>query len=204
MPEETQNKSNKEENVELKAQVEALLFVSPSAASVNQIAEAIETTPREVAKIISSLEKDYLNRGIKILNNKGKYSLTSSPDHAEIVERFLHLEASTRLSTPAMETLAIVAYQQPITRPKIDAIRGVNSDSVIRTLISKGLIEEAGRSEGPGRPILYTTTPEFLQYFGLSSIEKLPSLKLPDEREIQPEPSPEQKALPFDGIGLKE
>lgn len=204
MHEETQNNSNKEDNIELKAQVEALLFVSPTAASVNQIAEAIEITPREVTKIIASLEEDFKCRGIKIQNNKGKYSLTSSPDHAETVERFLHLEASSRLSTPAMETLAIVAYQQPITRPKIDAIRGVNSDSVIRTLLSKGLIEEAGRSEGPGRPILYTITPEFLQYFGLSSLDELPSLKLPDESEIQPAPSPEQKELPFDGIGLKE
>jgi segregation and condensation protein B len=88
------------------------------------------------------------------------------------------LEATTRLSNAALETLSIVAYQQPITRPQIDSVRGVNSDSSLRSLLTHGLVEEAGRADGPGRPILYATTPEFLQQFGLSKIEELPALNL--------------------------
>jgi segregation and condensation protein B len=97
------------------------------------------------------------------------------------VERFLGLEATTRLSRAALETLAIIAYQQPVTRPVVDSVRGVNSDGVIKSLLSKGLLQEVGRSEGPGRPILFGTTPEFLQHFGLNSLSELPSLNLPEE-----------------------
>mgnify|MGYP000878535240 FL=1 len=90
--------------------------------------------------------------------------------------KYLGIETTSRLSRAALETLAIIAYRQPITRPGIDAIRGVNSDGVLKSLLSKGLIEEIGRTEGPGRPILYGITEEFLQYFGLGSINELPEL----------------------------
>jgi segregation and condensation protein B len=106
----------------------------------------------------------------------GKVQLTSAPETAPIVERFLGLEATSRLSRAALETLAIIAYQQPVTRPEIDAIRGVNSDGVLKSLLSKGLIQEAGRAERAGRPILYQTTSDFLGYFGLSSLNELPPL----------------------------
>ena len=99
----------------------------------------------------------------------------------ELIERFLGLEATTHLSRAALETLAIIAYQQPVTRPQIDSIRGVNSDSMMKSLLSKGLILESGRADGPGRPILYSTTPEFLQHFGLNSILEMPSLAKPEE-----------------------
>ena len=89
----------------------------------------------------------------------------------------LELETTSTLSQAALETLSIIAYQQPITRPQIDSIRGVNSDGVLRTLLNKGLIDDVGRAEGPGRPILYSTTTEFLKYFGLSSYEELPPLE---------------------------
>ena len=89
------------------------------------------------------------------------------------------LAAATPLSRAALEALAIVAYQQPVTRPQIEAVRGVNSDSVIKNLLTKGLIEESGRAEGPGRPVLYSTTPEFMQHFGLTSLAELPPLSLP-------------------------
>jgi segregation and condensation protein B len=94
------------------------------------------------------------------------------------VERFLGLEATSRLSRAALETLAIIAYQQPVTRPSVDAVRGVNSDGVMKSLLSKGLIQEIGRTEGPGRPILYGTTPDFLQHFGLNTLGELPPLNL--------------------------
>ena len=89
----------------------------------------------------------------------------------------------SRLSRAALEALAIVAYQQPVTRPGVDAVRGVNSDGVIKSLLSKGLLQEAGRAEGPGRPILYGTTPQFLQHFGLNSLSELPLLNLPNPSE---------------------
>ncbi len=92
----------------------------------------------------------------------------------------LELETTSTLSQAALETLSIVAYQQPITRPQIDSIRGVNSDGVLRTLLNKGLVDDVGRAEGPGRPILYSTTTEFLKHFGLSSYEELPPLDFED------------------------
>jgi segregation and condensation protein B len=107
---------------------------------------------------------------------------------APVVEKFLGLEATARLSRAALETLAIVAYRQPITRPGIDAVRGVSSDGVIKSLLTKGLIQEVGRAEGPGRPILYGVTADFLQHFGLSRLEDLPPYELLEvEEPAQPE-----------------
>ena len=102
--------------------------------------------------------------------------LTTAAEIALLVECFLGLEVITRLSRAAVEALAIVAYRQPVTRPQVDAIRGVNSDGVMRSLLNKGLVQEVGRAEGPGRPFLYATTPEFLQHFGLSGLDELPPL----------------------------
>jgi segregation and condensation protein B len=98
---------------------------------------------------------------------------------ADAVERFLGIEVTSHLSRAALETLAIVAYQQPVTRPHIEAVRGVSSDGVMKSLLGKGLVQEVGRTEGPGRPILYGTTPDFLQYFGMNSLMDLPPLNLP-------------------------
>ena len=109
--------------------------------------------------------------------------MTSAPEHAELIEQFLGLEATTRLSRAALETLSIIAYQQPVTRPQVDAVRGVNSDGMMKSLLSKGLVMESGRTDGPGRPILYSTTPEFLQHFGINSIRDLPQLELTTEDE---------------------
>jgi segregation and condensation protein B len=112
--------------------------------------------------------------------------LTTAPELAQDIERFLNLETTSRLTQAATEVLAIIAYEQPVTRPQIDSVRGVNSDSPLRTLLRHGLIEEAGRLSGPGRPILYQTTSEFLQYFGLNTLEEMPPLvpfDLPDTGE---------------------
>jgi segregation and condensation protein B len=100
-----------------------------------------------------------------------------------VIERFLGLDSITHLSRAALETLSIVAYQQPVTRPQIDAIRGVNSDSMLKGLLNKGLILESGRADGPGRPILYSTSPEFLQHFGLNSILEMPPLARSEETQ---------------------
>jgi segregation and condensation protein B len=108
-----------------------------------------------------------------------KVQLVSAPEATPYIERFLGLSNPARLSTPALEALTIVAYRQPITRPEIEAIRGVNSDGVLRTLLSKGLVEEVGRLDTVGHPSLFGTTFEFLRYFGLSNLQDLPTLDLP-------------------------
>lgn len=187
----------------LEAKVEALLFVTPTAVSSGQIASALDITPREAENAIQNLEHQLAPRGIRIQHHRGMVQLTTAPETANHIERFLSLEANTRLSKAALETLSIIAYQQPITRPQIDSIRGVNSDSVIRNLLTKGLIEESGRSEGPGRPILYTSTSEFLQHFGLSTLKELPPLQLPEPPELDPS-IPSQPELPLSNDLLKD
>jgi segregation and condensation protein B len=126
-------------------------------------------------------------RGLSLQWHGGRVQLTTSPYLSDLVERFLGLESTTRLSRAALETLSIIAYRQPITRPGVDAIRGVNSDGVMKSLLTKGLVQEVGRTEGPGRPILYGTTPEFLQHFGLSSLQELPPFEVPQEDDTQPQ-----------------
>ena len=173
----------------LEAFVESLLFVADGPVPVARIAEALEVTPREVEAALTALGEVYAatHRGLSLQRFRDKVQLTTTPAAASAVERFLGLAATAPLSRAALETLAIIAYQQPVTRPRIEAVRGVNSDSVLKTLLSKGLIEEVGRTEGPGRPVLYATTPEFLQYFGLSALTDLPPLNL-DQPPTLPQP----------------
>lgn len=193
----SENSNSEHENfkpLSIQAKVEALLFAAPSAVTVKQIADAIESSPKEVENAVAGLEELYSERGIQIQKNRGKYQLTSAPEAARYIEKMLSLENTSRLSQAAIETLAIIAYQQPITRPIIDNIRGVSSDGVLRNLLSKGLIEESGRSEGPGRPILYITSSEFLQHFGLNSLKTLPPLNIPEVPETF---QSEQSKLPL-------
>ncbi len=164
--------------LDLRARLEALLFVAPGAVSPSQLAATLEISIREVENSLAELEASYIHRGLRLQRHRGRVQLTTSPEVAPLVERFLGLEATSRLSRAALEALAIVSYEQPVTRPRVDAIRGVNSDGVLKSLLSKGLIEEIGRAQTPGRPILYSTTPDFLQHFGLNSLEELPPLSL--------------------------
>ena len=163
------------------AMLESILFVASGPVSTARLGTVLDMSPATVRSLLLDLEQDYLNRGLRLQWIGQNVQLTTAPEASEIVERFLGLEVTTRLSQAALEVLAIVAYLQPITRPSIDSIRGVNSDGALRTLLSKGLIEEQGRMDTPGRPILYGTTPEFLQHFGLSVIDQLPPLD--DEEE---------------------
>ncbi len=164
----------------LSALLESLLFVADGPVPVSQFAVALEVTSRAIENTLEELEALYANtdRGLRIQRDKDRIQLTTAPQAAEAVEKFLGLESIQRLSRPAVETLSIIAYQQPATRPHIESIRGVNCDGVIKSLLSKGLIEEAGRTDGPGRPVLYGTTPVFLQHFGLSSLKELPPLDI--------------------------
>lgn len=174
------NQPNPEIKEDTLARLEALLFVSSGAVLPAQLASALEISIREVEKGLEQLDALYLNdnvvRGLRLQRHHGRVQLTTAPEMAYLIERFLGLEASSRLSRAALETLAIIAYQQPATRPEIDSVRGVNSDGVLKSLLSKGLVQEVGRADRPGRPILYSTTSEFLQHFGLNSLEELPPL----------------------------
>lgn len=163
-------------DVSLEARIEALLFVSTSPIGISQLADALQVSSRRVKQSLEVLEQSLTNRGVRLQKFGSQYQITTAPELAQDVERLLTLEDTSTLSRAALEALAIIAYQQPVTRPQIDSIRGVNSDSVLRTLLRHGLIEEAGRSMSPGRPILYSTTSEFLQYFGLATLEELPPL----------------------------
>lgn len=160
--------------------LESLLFVADGPVPVSQFAVALEVTSRAIENTLEELEALYANtdRGLRIQRDKDRIQLTTAPQAAEAVEKFLGLESIQRLSRPAVETLSIIAYQQPVTRPHLESIRGVNCDGVIKSLLSKGLIEEVGRTDGPGRPVLYGTTPAFLQHFGLSSLKELPPLDI--------------------------
>lgn len=177
--------------ISLSARLEALLFVAAGAVTPAQLASALEISTNEVNRGLSELEALYVaegpRRGLRIQRHFGRVQLTTTAEAAPLIERFLGLEASSRLSRAALEALAITAYQQPVTRPHIDSIRGVNSDGVLKSLLSKGLIQEVGRAEAPGRPILYSTTPDFLQYFGLNSLEELPPLGLEEVALVEDE-----------------
>ena len=188
------NQTTPKNEISLNAQIEALLFVAPGAVSINQLATALGVTNRTVETALDELEQGYQNRGVRLQRHSGRIQMTSAPEAAEAIETFLGLEANSRLSSAALEALAIIAYQQPVTRPQVDAIRGVNSDGVMKNLLHKGLIQEVGRAEGPGRPIMYSTTPEFLGHFGLTSLEELPPLNL---EELSAPKDASQEASPL-------
>ena len=179
----TEENPREDEGLSLTAQVESLLFVADAPVPVGRLAEALEATTTQVERALDDLDAMLATGGLRLQRAGNRVQLITAPDAASCVERFLGLEARTRLSRAALETLAIIAYSQPVTRPEIEVIRGVSSDSVLRTLLSVGVIEEIGRAPTVGRPILYGTTFEFLQHFGLSSMEDLPPLDQPAERE---------------------
>jgi len=180
MPEQNTEPPEESLPLPLAAMVESLLFVSSEPAPVSRIAEALDVSVEQVEDVLAELKdtsKNGASRGLRIQRRGDKVQLTTRPECAPYVEKFLGLTLTSRLSKPALETLAIVAYQQPVTRPEIEMVRGVNCDGVIQTLLSKGLIEEVARLETAGRPIQYGTTFAFLQHFGLRSLDELPPLK---------------------------
>lgn len=158
--------------------VEAVLFVADEPLSTATVASLIETDRREAERLLGEVA-DRLERfgsGVVLRQVAGGWRLYTHPDAAPVVERFVLSSRHSRLTKAALETLAIVAYKQPVTRHQVAAIRGVNSDGVLRALVDRGLLAEVGRDESPGRPLLYGTTAEFLERLGLSSIGDLPPL----------------------------
>lgn len=171
---------------QLPALLEALLFVADHPIDVPYLSRAVEVSQARVERALDDLAESLREsaRGIRIQRGPEGVQLTTAPEAAAFVERFLGLEATRRLSTAALETLAIIAYRQPITRGQIDTIRGVSSDGAVATLRARDLIESAGHAPGPGRPMLFRTTGRFLEHFGLERPGQLPPL--PEDIDLPP------------------
>jgi segregation and condensation protein B len=158
--------------------LEAILFLADEPLSASLLAQTVECGRREVEDTLRELSRSYQERGagIALVEVAGGFRLMTHPEAAPFVERFVLSARHTRLTRASLETLAIVAYKQPVTRHQISSIRGVDSDGVIRALADRGLVEEVGREEGPGRPVLYGTSTLFLERLGLPSLSDLPPI----------------------------
>ena len=168
----------------LKSILESLLFITKKPVTLDELASVIGVDKQLIERSLYDLLVEYENKGLNIAKFAGGYQMVTNPSNVDFVDRLLHSPILTTLSNAALETLSIVAYKQPITKLSIENIRGVNSDGVVATLLEKRLIEEVGRSEGVGRPLLYGTTVEFLRHFGLK-----------DLRDLSPLPSDELNAF---------
>ena len=162
--------------------LEVLLFVSDGSVEVSTLAKAFELSSEEIYSGLKALNQCYVERcsGFRVQEHHGRFQLVTHPLLASLIENYLSLDLTTKLTTPALETLAIIAYRQPITRAQIESVRGVDSSGMLRSLLHRGLIEEAGRLDGVGRPILYAVTEEFMQHFGLTGLDELPQLETTD------------------------
>jgi segregation and condensation protein B len=158
--------------------LEAILFVSDEPAASVVLASALGVDRREADHLCEQLAGSYEERGsgLVLRNVAGGWRLTTHPDAAPVVEQFVLSSRHARLTKASLETLSIVAYKQPVTRHQVSSIRGVSSDGVLRALVDRGLVAEVGREETPGRPVLYGTTPQFLERLGLASLSELPPL----------------------------
>jgi len=168
------------ERDELCAVIEAVLFVAGEPVERMAMQEALEVTPEQLAEALDALEGEYEfgRRGIRLMRYGNRVQLATRPDYATYVERLLQPIQKQSLSQAALETLAVVAYKQPVTRSEVEAIRGVKCDYSIQSLMQKRLIQDTGRKETLGRPILYSTTDEFLRHFCISSLDELPPVDL--------------------------
>jgi segregation and condensation protein B len=160
--------------------LEALLFVADGPVAIDTLAELLSVDAETIATALEGLARSLASRGVRVERDRMRVLMVSAPEAAPYVERLLGLDTTARLSSAALETLAIIAYRKPVTRAQVEAIRGVNSDAVVRTLLAKSLIEPVGRLDQAGRPVLYGTTFEFLQYFGIRSPDDLPPIPDPD------------------------
>jgi len=166
----------------LRSALESLLFVSDGPVPLTRLQQVLGAEPTAISSALDTLAEEYRERGLRLLRTPDSAQMVTAPEMATYVERFLGMQTTARLSNAALETLAIIAYKQPITRAGIEALRGVNVSRALSTLQARGLICEVGRLESPGRPALFGTTPEFLQYFGLESLAQLPPLETVGER----------------------
>lgn len=156
--------------------VESLLFVAPDPVRITALADALEESAERIEEALTYLADRQHARGVQVQRARERVQLVSAPEAAPYIERFLGLDLVVKLSPASLETLAVIAYRQPVTRAQIDEWRGVNSDGVLRTLLHRGLVEQGERLEQAGRPFHYHTTFDFLQHFGLQSLHDLPPL----------------------------
>lgn len=176
---------------EAKRIIEALLFATNKPVSINDMVTALEDVDAVDAALVRDLlgelnsEYEAQNRSFGIAEIAGGFQLVADAYYAPWIKKLLNREKAQRLSAPALETLAIIAYKQPVTRSEIEGIRGVNVDGVVESLLEKNLIKTSGRREAPGRPFVYAVTEEFLVHFGLRSLEDLPKLKEFTEKDIE-------------------
>jgi segregation and condensation protein B len=180
LPEEPTEAAPAVEDSKLKAVLEAIIYITEEPLSLDQISAAIEQPRERIEEILAQLAADYEreDRGLTIREIAGGYRMTTKPEHHEAVRRFVrNMNPPLKLSLPALETLAVIAYKQPITAPEIMEIRGVQGAGVLKTLLDRKLIGTAGRKNVVGKPILYKTTREFLVQFGLKDLNELPTLK---------------------------
>ena len=190
---------------ELKSIVEALIFASPDPVTVKTLTKLLDTEPKEeIVAAIDALKEDYRRQGgLMLVEVAGGYQIVTRPELHEWVRRLFHERTTQKLSVASLETLAVIAYKQPVTAPEIAEIRGVNTAGVLGTLVERRLIKVVGRKQVVGRPFLYGTTRDFLDRFGLNDISDLP--KVEDMSELlgfdlpatMAEPAP-QSALPFE------
>ena len=172
-------------NGKLETALECMLFVSTEPLSAKELAESLDIEEEGVEEAMCSLEEDLdAGHGLQLMRVAGGFQLCTRPEYSDYCEMILQPSAR-KLSKAALETLAIVAYRQPCTMPEIEAVRGVSVDGVIKTLVERGLVKDAGRRPTPGRPIVYTTTPEFLEYFGLNEISELPDIDMLAVEEVR-------------------
>ena len=183
------NMSNDYNSNKIKGIIESILFASGDAVNIDKLASVLEMDRGTLKPIINEMILEYsssIDRGIIIREINGDYQFSSKPELNDFVREFWASGQTQILSQPAYEVLSIIAYGQPITRVRIEKIRGVNSDSSVAKLVERGLIVEVGRQDVPGRPLLYGTTDEFLRSFGFNSLDDLPELK-PEETSEKPE-----------------
>jgi len=167
------------ERAEQKKTIEALLFLSEEPVRADRLALVLSTTPEEAEKLARELKADFSasQRGLQVIEVAGGFQMGTRPELAPYLEIAFSEDLSSNLSTAALEALAIIAYKQPVTRIEIESIRGVRSEHVLENLLKRKLIKISGRKEGPGRPLLYSTTADFLKYFGLKDLGDLPPLE---------------------------
>ena len=157
--------------------VEAVLFVADGPVSIDALSGALQCEREQAEEAVKALVQSTAERGVRVVRSGDNVQMVTSPQVTEVIERFLGTDLSSKLSPAALETLAIIAYRQPVTRTDVEAVRGVNSSGVIRTLIAKELIEVQGRLEQVGRPEVLGTTFQFMQYFGISTLDELPDIE---------------------------
>lgn len=169
----------------IKKLIESILLVAEKPVATKELSICTGAMASEVQKALTELIDEYKNRGIKIIKKGEFFSLVTDPENGEAVSKFLNEELRHDLSEAAIETLSIITYKQPVTRIEIEEIRGVQSDQILRNLLIRGLVTEVGRKEAPGRPILYGTTMEFMQYFGFENEVQIPKFEVPQTQNDQ-------------------